>query len=179
MDTNGGQQREPVRLEVFNLIYLLLQLIGATLVILMASWVFGYLGGLSWSSTPNIQFNWHPLLMTIGMIYMYGNCKWNTTSKCFPFKRKLIQIERGFFSAILLYRGFRFYRKRNLKLSHASMFGTIFFLMLIAGWAVYDSHVLANPPIANFYSLHSWVGILAVVVFMCQVRVFSSFPNPL
>lgn len=77
MDTNnpGQQPREPQRLEVFNLIYIILQLIGLTIIILMASWVFGYLGGLSWSSTPSIQFNWHPLLMSIGMIYLYGNCK--------------------------------------------------------------------------------------------------------
>lgn len=77
METNnGGQTREPVRLEIFNLIYIIIQLIGVTIIILMASWVFGYLGGLSWSATPNIQFNWHPLLMSIGMIYLYGNCKW-------------------------------------------------------------------------------------------------------
>lgn len=75
--------------------------------------------------------------------------------------------------AILLYRGFRFYRKRNLKLSHASLFGIIFFLVLIAAVAVYDSHVLATPPIPNFYSLHSWIGGLAVTVFVFQVSNFE------
>lgn len=59
----------------FRLLYLILQTIGCTLIILMLVWVFGYAGGLSWSATPNVQFNWHPLLMTIGMVYLYGNCK--------------------------------------------------------------------------------------------------------
>lgn len=59
----------------FRLLYLIMQMIGGLIIILMACWVFFYLGGLSWSSTPSVQFNWHPLLMTIGMIYLYGNCK--------------------------------------------------------------------------------------------------------
>lgn len=41
--------------------------------------------------------------------------------------------------------------------------------MLVAAVAVYDSHVLASPPIPNFYSLHSWIGGLAVTVFVFQV----------
>lgn len=59
----------------FRLLYLILQMVGGTIIILMTSWIFIYLNGLAWSSTPSIQFNWHPLLMTIAMIYLYGNCK--------------------------------------------------------------------------------------------------------
>lgn len=62
----------------FRLLYLIMQMIGAAMIILMLSWVFVHLGGLSWSSTPEIQFNWHPLLMTIGMVYLYGNCECKT-----------------------------------------------------------------------------------------------------
>ena len=32
-----------------------------------------YWGGFAWRSDPGLQFNWHPLLMSIGMIYLYGN----------------------------------------------------------------------------------------------------------
>ncbi|XP_031623209.1 cytochrome b561 [Contarinia nasturtii] len=139
----------------FHLMYLILQLIGFTLMILMFCWVFIYLGGLSWSATPNIQFNWHPLLMTIGMIYLYGN-------------------------SILVYRGVRYARKRSLKISHASIFGAIMFLTLIAAWAVYDSHVLRTPPIPNLYSLHSWIGLIAIILFILQwLGGFFSFLYPI
>lgn len=84
-----------------------------------------------------------------------------------------------FISAILIYRGLRYARKRSLKLSHASIFGIILFLVLIASWAVYDSHVLATPAIPNLYSLHSWVGLTAVLLFLCQwVAGFVSFLYP-
>lgn len=75
--------------------------------------------------------------------------------------------------AILIYRGLRFTRKRTLKLTHASIFGTIILLVLIASWAVYDSHVLASPPIPNLYSLHSWIGLTAVLLFILQVNKHS------
>lgn len=73
--------------------------------------------------------------------------------------------------AILIYRGLRYARKRSLKLSHASIFATILFLMVIAGWAVFDSHALAKPyPIPHLYSLHSWIGLIAIILFMLQVK---------
>lgn len=59
----------------FRLLYLILQMVGVTIIVLMASWIFIYLNGLAWSSAPSIQFNWHPLLMCIAMIYLYGNCE--------------------------------------------------------------------------------------------------------
>lgn len=74
MDEIDGESSHH-KLANFRVLYLVAQLVGITLIILMLSWIFIYLGGLSWSSTPGIQFNWHPLLMTIGMIYLYGNSK--------------------------------------------------------------------------------------------------------
>lgn len=63
-------------LATFRLLYTVVQLIGLTLIVMMAVWVFVFLGGLGWTD-PGIQFNWHPLMMTIGMIFLYGNCKIN------------------------------------------------------------------------------------------------------
>lgn len=55
--------------------YIVMQIFGITVVVLIFYWTLVYLGGLGWSSKPQLQFNWHPLLQTIGMIYLYGNCK--------------------------------------------------------------------------------------------------------
>jgi len=35
--------------------------------------------------------------------------------------------------------------------------------------AVYDSHDLANPPLPNLQSLHSWIGIVTATFFAAQV----------
>ena len=29
--------------------------------------------GFAGSSNPDLEFNWHPLLMTISLVYLYGN----------------------------------------------------------------------------------------------------------
>ena len=42
-------------------------------VVLAGIWTGHHLGGFSWQSNPNLEFNWHPLLMILGMIYLYGN----------------------------------------------------------------------------------------------------------
>lgn len=45
---------------------------------------------------------------------------------------------------------------------------------------MFDSHNYAKPQIPNLYSLHSWVGILAVIIFACQyVAGFVSFLFPM
>lgn len=64
------------RLVNFRLFYLITQMIGVALIILMISWVGIHLGGLGWNhNAPKIIFNWHPILMTIGMVFLYGNCE--------------------------------------------------------------------------------------------------------
>lgn len=52
---------------------LLLQMIGDAIIILLFCWVFIYMDGLGLED--QILFNWHPILMTIGMIYFLGHCK--------------------------------------------------------------------------------------------------------
>lgn len=68
-----GERPQHHRLVNFRILYMVLQLIGITIIILMLSWVFFFLDGVDFS-TPRLVFNWHPILMTIGMIYLYGNC---------------------------------------------------------------------------------------------------------
>lgn len=74
-DTMESSGPSPTSLNNFRVVYLITQMVGAAIVILMGSWIGVHLGGLSWTSNPATQFNWHPLLMSIGMIFLYGNCK--------------------------------------------------------------------------------------------------------
>ena len=64
------------------------------MVVIMSVWTGHHLGGFAGQSDPALEFNWHPLLLTISLIYLYGN-------------------------GILIYRIGRNERKSRLKLAHA------------------------------------------------------------
>ena len=55
-----------------------IQVFGIATVILTGLFTGYYWGGFAWRSDPGLQFNWHPLLMSIGMIYFYGNGKFTS-----------------------------------------------------------------------------------------------------
>ncbi|XP_015043427.1 cytochrome b reductase 1 isoform X2 [Drosophila miranda] len=138
----------------FKVLYVLTQLCGLTMIVLVGTWIGQHFGGLGGSSNPKLEFNWHPLFMTIGFIYLYGN-------------------------SILVYRGFRTTRKKTLKLTHAGIHMAAFVLTVIALKTVFDSHNLNSPPIPNLYSLHSWLGLSAVIIFSLQyVAGFVAFLAP-
>jgi len=125
----------------FHPIFIAAQVFGLATVVLTGLFTGHYWGGFAWRSNPGLQFNWHPLLMTIGMIYLYGN-------------------------GILIYRLFRDGPKPILKIAHAVIMITIFILCVIALIAVFDFHNLKSIP--NMYSFHSWVGLLTVILFSLQ-----------
>jgi cytochrome b-561 len=62
------------RLVNFRLLYLITQMIGVVIAILVASWIGIHLKGFGWDyDAPSVLFNWHPILMSIGMVFLYGN----------------------------------------------------------------------------------------------------------
>ena len=58
---------------LLNVYFVFLQISGFMAVVLVGIWTGHHLGGFAWQSDPKHEFNWHPLLMTLGMIYLYGN----------------------------------------------------------------------------------------------------------
>ncbi|XP_049806525.1 transmembrane ascorbate-dependent reductase CYB561 [Schistocerca nitens] len=140
--------------EGFTLAYGLAQLTGTAAVVMVVVWAGYYKGGFSWRSNPSVEFNWHPVLMLIGMVFLLGN-------------------------GVMVYRAYPNFRKYHLKVTHAVMQIIAFILSVIGLQAVFDSHNLATPPIPNMYSLHSWIGLTAVILFACQfITGFITFLFP-
>lgn len=78
-----------------------------------------------------------------------------------------------------MYRGFRTLRKKTLKITHAALHMGAFILTVIALKTVFDSHNLAKTPIPNMYSLHSWLGLSAVLIFCLQYVIgFAAYLAP-
>lgn len=42
---------------------------------LVLFWVIYYLGGFGWRDQPSLEFNYHPVLMIGGFVYLCGNGK--------------------------------------------------------------------------------------------------------
>lgn len=72
ISSDVGDSRQQ-NLRWFPLSFAFSQVLGISIVILVAVW-FGYFrGGVAWSSDPKREFNYHPILMTVGMIFLYAN----------------------------------------------------------------------------------------------------------
>lgn len=157
----GAKMDNRENLKGFMILLIITQVVGLIAVILMAVWTVSYKGGFAWRSNPGLEFNWHPLLMTVGMVFLFAN-------------------------SILIYRSLRNLRKKQLKLIHAGIHFSVLILIIIAQIAVFDSHNFAKPnPIPNLYSLHSWVGLTAIIIFVLQwiigflAFLYPGFPNSL
>ncbi|XP_068615565.1 transmembrane ascorbate-dependent reductase CYB561 [Brachionichthys hirsutus] len=116
------------------------QLLGLASVVLTGVWMGHYHGGYAWDGSGK-EFNVHPLCMVLGLVFLQGD-------------------------AVLVYRVFRNEAKRTTKLLH----GIIHLLALILGVigvvAVFDFHGQNNIP--HMYSLHSWMGMVTVLLFCIQ-----------
>ncbi|XP_020647988.3 lysosomal membrane ascorbate-dependent ferrireductase CYB561A3 isoform X1 [Pogona vitticeps] len=116
-------------------------------------WSHHWLGGFAWDGSSHM-FNWHPVLMVTGMLVLYG-------------------------IAALVYRVPLSWEGSKLpwKLLHAALAFTAFILVVLGLVAVFEFHNKQGIP--NMYSLHSWLGLSAVLLFSCQwLMGFLSFLLP-
>lgn len=115
-------------------------------------WVIQYHDGFAWQENPEKQFNFHPVLMVAGFITFSG-------------------------FSILLYRICRCCRRIYVKLLHTVFHALAIPCVALGFLAVLDSHNLnKSGPINNFYSLHSWIGLVTMGLFAIQFVIgFFSF----
>ncbi|CAG09949.1 unnamed protein product, partial [Tetraodon nigroviridis] len=116
---------------------------GLVSIVLVLRWVLSFREGLGWDGGP-AEFNWHPVLTVVGFIFLQG-------------------------MALVVYRLPWTWGRSKLvmKLIHAGLNLLAFALVVVALVAVFDFHNSANIP--NMYSLHSWLGLAAVLLYGLQL----------
>lgn len=132
--SSDGQSRVFIGLVISS------QILGILCVILTGVWLGTGWGGFDWMDKRAV-FNYHPLFMVLGLVFLYGD-------------------------AILVYRVFRNYRKLPIKILHGTLHILAFVFAIVGLRAIFKFH--ENNNITNMYSLHSWLGIVAVVLFGVQ-----------
>lgn len=117
--------------------------IGFIAIIFVLRWVLHFQDGLAWDGGL-AEFNWHPVLTVTGFIFLQG-------------------------IAIIVYRLPWTWQcsKLMMKFIHAGLNLLAFVFAVIAMVAVFDFHNAANIP--NMYSLHSWLGLTAVILYSLQL----------
>jgi cytochrome b-561 len=66
---------EHLKARNYRSLYSVTTALGVGMLVLVLTWLLRYRGGFAWSSDPQHQFNWHPLLMTSGLLFIYAQCK--------------------------------------------------------------------------------------------------------
>lgn len=128
---------------MLTLLVLLSELLGAGLCVMMGTWFGHFQAGYAWRDQPKVEFSYHPLFMTIGLMFLYGN-------------------------GIIIYRIFPKIEKLYVKVGHTVIHMGAIVFSVVGLVAAFDSHNLRKKPIPNMYSLHSWVGIVVVAMFCLQ-----------
>ncbi|XP_059283334.1 transmembrane ascorbate ferrireductase 2 [Lycium ferocissimum] len=133
-------------------IILMVRVIGIAVAALVLTWTVHYRGGLALiSDNKALIFNVHPVLMVISLILLNGE-------------------------AMLAYKtvsGTKSFRKSV----HLSLQSMAFFFGLIGLWAAWKFHI--DKGIDNWYSLHSWLGIVCLFLFGIQWAAgFATFWYP-
>ncbi|XP_074598303.1 uncharacterized protein LOC141853013 [Brevipalpus obovatus] len=120
---------------------------------LFVYWVMWHDTGFAWSKNRNEQFNLHAILMIIGFIFLNGQ-------------------------SMLVYKLLHQCRKIYVKIIHTIIFVCSISAITIGMVAAIQAQQTVPPgsSVRHFYSLHSWVGLVAAGLFALQFVVgFVSF----
>lgn len=117
------------------------RIIGLVVSVLVLVWTVHYRGGMALVSDNKILiFNVHPVLMVIGLVVLNGE-------------------------AMLAYKTLSG-EKTFKKIVHLFLQFLAFLLSIVGLWAVWKFH--KDRGIDDFYSLHSWLGLLCLFLFGIQ-----------
>jgi len=136
---------------IFYFLVFITEILLFGVLILSLVWVYLFREGFAWNDNLFKQFNLHPVLMITGFIFLSGH-------------------------AMLVFRLFRCCPRTASKALHTVLHLLAVPCIAVATIAIFDTHNLKDPPIPNMYSLHSWVGAVAIALFALQLVVgFVSF----
>lgn len=140
-------------------IVILIRVLQVLISFLVCIWVFGYLGGLSLSPKVTDQetgenvtsgiFNWHPILMTLAFVGAMAEAILTYSSPLIPIagENRLLK-----------------------KYVHGSLHLGAVVLTVLGIVAAIQSHTLKKPvAMPNFYSTHSFLGILTCLMMVGQM----------
>ncbi|XP_055455989.1 plasma membrane ascorbate-dependent reductase CYBRD1 isoform X2 [Psammomys obesus] len=118
-------------------------LVGFLAVVFVLVWVLHFREGLGWDGGA-LEFNWHPVLAVTGFVFIQG-------------------------IAIIVYRLPWTWKcsKLLMKSIHAGLNAVAAILAIIAVVAVFENHSVRKIP--HLYSLHSWVGLTVIVLYILQL----------
>ncbi|XP_072343047.1 transmembrane ascorbate-dependent reductase CYB561 [Scyliorhinus torazame] len=128
------------------------QILGLAAVVMTGVWMGYYQGGFAWDGS-SLEFNVHPLCMVIGMVFLYGD-------------------------AILVYRVFKNESKTTVKILHGGIHLISLVATIVGLVSVFGYHSAQNIP--DMYSLHSWCGLISIILFCVQWvagLIFFIFPG--
>jgi cytochrome b-561 len=138
-----------VLLQAQSITLILSHVLALIVLILLGTWI-SHLGGLPyWGETEptghaKLIFNWHPVMMILAFCFM------TVSSLCFRYQRLP--------------------NRRLAKLCHAVAWTVALVCMSVGLVAVFRSHndKASGGYIANLYSLHSWVGLTVLTLYLMQ-----------
>ncbi|KAL3277072.1 hypothetical protein HHI36_012433 [Cryptolaemus montrouzieri] len=144
---------EQPKINKFAILFTIMFILGVATTVLTFHWCYAYHKGFSLESI-HTEFNWHPLLSVIGFLFLYANALlFSQVSRYLP---KWFGIKISF--------------------SNEALYWVIFITKIIVFVFIVLSIIPAvdyfnfnKYPIPHMYSLHSWLGVLALVLMITDV----------